>query len=234
MAHRARHKGSAGNAGCASAEEAGGLTGFRFIVEPREGGPPHVELLPVTGFRLVGAAENEPDPETLRWQINLDLRDQGLLGEPVLSYAANDDGSRRTHLDWPTPVEFAEDAEYARLLTFARLPLGREIPELDSQPKPDPEHEHEVERLAAADRADHAAVVEVGKAVALAVRRSRRLKKAKPKPTPKPPVIYDGERERTGGDWNWTRFVAGPRLPALAHASGRHWDVHERRRLHAR
>jgi hypothetical protein len=127
----------------------------------------------VVGFRLLGAPEPEPDPEQLRWLIGLAMRDGGLLGEPVVSFSKNDDGSRRTHLDWPSVAEHAEDPEHARLLTLARLPLDREIPELDNAAPPDPEREAAVELAVLTDRAERAFVRKVAEAAARMLFRHR-------------------------------------------------------------
>ena len=190
------------------------MTEYRLVVEPGEGGVPQITRVPVVQFKLTGAAETEPSPEEARDDLMLALRDAGVGPEPVLSLGA--DGETDARLDWPDLGTHALDPDYARLLTLASVPLGRVVPELDATLQPDPEHEAEVERIAHQDRLDHAAVVELAEAVARifhtkrsALRRMSRSRRKKVKP--KPPVIYDGERERTGDDWHWTRFVPDPR-----------------------
>lgn len=200
----------------ATAQGAGGMSEREFIV--RDSG--HVTYEPRrVGWQLVGAAQ-PPDPpqpptdERERAVLNLMLQDGGLLGEPVVSYSTGADGERFLHLDWPTVVEHSEDAEYARVLTLARLPLDRECPEL-ARDAPDPELEAEIERLVAEDREQRAFVRRLAEAGAetLAVRR-RAERRTRRKETPQPPrpkgpdpEVFVGEEGKDG--WRWARLAAG-------------------------
>ena len=179
------------------------MTAYRLLVEPSENGVPHVELVPVYGFRLIGAAASSLSEEQLRWEIGLGLRDADLLGEPVLSYSENDDGSRRTHLDWPTIAEHAEDEAWSRLLVMARLPLDRVCPELDGG-EPDLEAIDAADRQVAEDRDRWAKQRRE--------RRARKVPEPERQPTkgpPKPsPTIFEIERTASG----WKRSPARPRL----------------------
>jgi hypothetical protein len=190
----------------------------RLVVEPGDpGGPPHVRADKIVRWKFVGAAEPEPTAEEVRDDLMLSLRDQGVGPEPIASF--EDDGEVRwIHLDWPDLGTWLLDPEYARTLALASIPLGREIPELDSQPDPDPGHEAEVERQAAEDREQQAAVARVGEAIAVALhakraalRRMRRAARiaAESKAKQSPRVIYETENGR-----DWTRFIPGPRLRA--------------------
>jgi hypothetical protein len=169
----------------------------------------------VAAWRLIGHVEPAPDPEALAWEIGLQMRDAGLLGEPVVSYSLSDDGDRRLHLDWPSVAEHAEDPEWGRLLALARLPLDRSCPELDDTPRTTPEEEAAIERLAAEDRATRALVAKAGKLVAsvflarqAATRRTNRKSKRQADPE-----IFEGTL--TSGGWRWKRAPgSGSRLRA--------------------
>jgi hypothetical protein len=188
----------------------------RLVVEPGEpGDPPHVRAEKIVRWQLVGAADPEPTAEEIRDDLMFALRDSGHGPEPI--YSTDDDGE---HLDWPDLATWVVDADYARVLALASLPLGREVPELDTQPEPDPEHEEAVELQAFEDRQDWALVAAMVEAAARrlpAIRRMRRSRalasapKAKPSPPSSPRVFFE-----TKNGTDWTRFVPGPRLRARA------------------
>ena len=199
----------------------------RLVVEPGEpGGPPHVRIEKIVRWQLAGAVEPEPTADEIRDEFLLGLRDAGLAPEPVLSFGS--DGETDPRLDWPDLGAHAVDPDHARLVALASLPLGRSCPELDATPAPDPEAEAELERVVAEDRRDRAlvaaAAVKTLNAKEAARRRLSRSPRKKVKP-PKPSVVFDGERERTGGDWHWTRLVPGRRRARAPAVSPRHHAV---------
>src|SRR5206468_4174243 len=133
--------------GRSAVEDAGGMSAAsRFVVKPgASGGPPRVERL--VRWELIGHVEPELTAEEIGDEFMLGLRDAGIGPEPIVTWAVDDDGDRELRLAWPDLGTHLLDAEFARLVAFASIPLGREIPELDNQPEPDPQHEAGVERL---------------------------------------------------------------------------------------
>jgi hypothetical protein len=174
---------------------------YRYVVGPSEGGsPPHVERVPIVRFRLIGAAEPEPTPGEVRDEFMLGLRDAGIGPEPVASY----DQDGMLHLDWPDLPTHLLDADSARLLALASLPLDREVPELASTALPDPEHMREVARVAADDRERWAEVKRLvtvaAEIFAVEKRRARRLAKR-----PRPEVTPSARPRPRGRVWTGKR-----------------------------
>lgn len=173
-------------------------------------------------WQIVGAAPpaeppQPPPEERERAELNLLLRDAGVLPEPVVSYSTTEDGTEQLHLDFPTASEHAEDAEYARLLCLSRIPLmGRRVPELDDDDSFDPAAEAALERFVHEELAIRALVARLAEQAAemFHSRRPalRRARKRTPQPTEptEPPVVAAAEPgltelEKVGGAWRAVR-----------------------------